>query len=195
MDVICPQCSFYFAVEISGRRQQTDCPQCGEFAGSPDREGGLMVKCICKRCGLGHPVDATAKRIALGCPGCGAVAKRRDRNLIRRLADVYRLRRSSPAPENAASDGPSRVNLDEMEIDAELLSRVPTSIAFAYNCVPIRYEKDVLTVALTEPVKKGVLEDLALVLRCTVQGASAPRVAINRALRRHYGPEGAEPSA
>jgi len=187
VNVVCHACSFYYAVEISGRAQRTDCPQCGAFAGAPDPEGGLMVKCVCGRCGSGYPVDAIAERASLVCPVCGGAAKRRDSDLLRRLGEVWRLRRLLPGrPARAAG----RVNLGEMEISADLVARVPRSVAFAYRCVPVRFENDVLTVALAEPERSGVLDDLALVLRCTVHGGYAPAQEIDEALRRCYGPRG-----
>ncbi len=200
MHVICLNCSHYFAVEISGRRQQADCPHCGTFAGRPDQEGGLVVKLVCRRCGLGYAVDVMAARISLHCSGCAAVPKQRDDKLLRRLAEVYRLRLSPPAAAGARGpgscadleDASGRVNLDDMELGSSLVALVPASVALAYCCVPIRYENGVLTVAIAEPVREGVLEDIAFLLRSTVQGAASPRAAVEQAIRRCYGAEGTE---
>jgi hypothetical protein len=185
--VICPKCSFYLAVEISGRRQQADCPQCGSFAGEPDREGGLLVKCVCPECGLGHAVDVLAARPAFDCSDCGHPMKLRDREALVKLAEVWRLRSEAPPLKDAHAEATARVNLDEMDLAPDLVARVPASVAAAYGCVPIRWEHDVLTVAIAEPVREGVLEDLALIFGCTVQGAASPRAAVERAIRRAYG--------
>ena len=187
MHVICPECSFYFEVEISGRCQQADCPQCGAFPGRPDHEGGLVVKLVCRRCALGYAADLLAPGASLHCSGCGAAPKKRDRDLLARLAEVYRMRARPSSARERHTESQGRVNLDEMEIERHLIWRVPVSIAHAYCCVPIRFENDVLTVALGEPVREGVLEDLSFVLKCPVHGAASPRAAVERAIRRWYG--------
>lgn len=185
--VICPECSFYFKIEISGRRQQADCPQCGAFPGRPDHEGGLVVKIVCRRCALGYAADILAPGGSLHCSGCGAVPKERDGRLLARLAEVYLMRARPSSARERHTDSQGRVNLDEMEIEADLILLVPASIALAYCCVPIRFENDVLTVALAEPVREGVLEDLSFVLKCRVHGAASPRATVQCAIRRWYG--------
>ncbi|MHC4249420.1 MAG: GspE/PulE/PilB domain-containing protein [Planctomycetota bacterium] len=187
MYVICPECSFYYKIEISGRRQQADCPQCGVFPGRPDHEGGLVVKIICGRCALGYAADILAPGGSLHCSGCGAAPKQRDGRLLERLAEVYRLRSHESSARARHADAKGRVNLDDMDIQPDLILLVPASIAVAYCCVPIRFEKDVLTVVLAEPVREGVLEDLSFVLKCRVHGAASPRATVQRAIRRWYG--------
>jgi hypothetical protein len=191
--VICPECSLHFKIEISGRRQQTDCPQCGAFPGRPDHEGGLVVKVFCGRCALGYAADLLAPAGSLHCSGCGAAPKQRDGRLLERLAEVYRMRAHPSSARERHTDSQGRVNLDEMEIRRNLIGLVPASIALAYRCVPIRFEDEVLTVALAEPVREGVLEDLSFVLKCRVHGAASPRAAVERAIRRWYGAD-AQPS-
>ena len=195
LNVICRKCSLFFSLELSGRRQQTDCPQCGAFVAEPDREGGLVVGLVCRRCLLGHPVDVLAPRMALVCPGCGATPKVRDQALLRKVAEVHRLRRQSHGEPAAKSDSSLRVNLAEMEIARDLVARVPGSIALAYRCVPIRFENNVLTVVLPEPAQDGVLEDLSLVLKCDVQGAAARPADVEKLLERYYGTEEGASSA
>jgi hypothetical protein len=195
VNVICHKCSSFFILELSGRRQQTDCPQCKAFVGEPDREGGLVVKLVCRRCLLGYPVDVLASKMALVCPGCGATPKVRDQALLRKVAEVRRLRRQPDRKPGGESDSSLRVNLAEMEIAPGLIARVPGSIALAYRCVPIRFEKGVLTVVLPEPTRDAVLEDLAFVLKCEVQGAAARPVDVEKLLSRYYGPnEDASPA-
>jgi hypothetical protein len=189
--VVCPGCSYYFSVEISGRRQRTDCPQCGTFAAVRDPEGGVLVKVACWHCGLGYPVDISTRRAAAVCPGCGEEPKLQCRETLRKLDEVWRLRlRDKPGLDRAEAS--AQVNLDEMDLDQSLTCRVPRSLALAYKCIPIRFENDVLTVVMPERVREGVLEDLAFVLRCAVQGAAAPRSAVERALEKCYGPETGE---
>ena len=194
VNVICHKCSFLFSLELSGRRQLMDCPQCKAFVGEPDREGGLVVKVVCQTCMLGHPVDVLSQKMALVCPDCGTLPKVRDRALLCKVAEVHRLRRQSHG-KPVKSDSNLRVNLAEMEIDPGLIARVPGSIALAYRCVPIRFENGTLTVVLPEPAREAVLEDLSLVLKCTVQGAAAPRPEVEKLLDRYYGPAEGGPSA
>lgn len=172
-----------------------DCPECGSFAGEPDREGGLVVTVVCRRCMLGYPIDVLAPRMALVCPGCGAVPKVSDRALLRKVVEVRRFRRESHGRPADRSEAGLRVNLAEMDIAPELVAKVPGSIALAYRCVPIRFENDVLTVVLPEPAREAVLEDLSLVLKCDVQGAAARPADVQRLLDRYYGPaEGGPPT-
>jgi hypothetical protein len=189
--VICPRCSYYFPVEVTGRRQQADCPQCSAFAGAPDREGGLVVKLVCRRCAVGYAVDVAAPRPSLVCSVCGAAPKVRDREMLAKVAAVWRLRLCEKR-EVERPDPTPLVNLDEMDLAPGLARRVPKSLALAYGCVPIRFENDILTVVMADQIQRGVLEDLAFVLRCVVQGAAAPRLAVERALERCYGSTGGE---
>ena len=132
-------------------------------------------------------MDVSAPAPAFTCPGCGSAMKLGERALLRKFGEVWRLRRSQK--EEPAGEG-GRIDLDEMEIGADLLARVPRSLALAYACVPVRFENDVLTVAVKEPLQEGTLEDLAFLLGCKVQGAAVPAAALDRALRRFYGAEG-----
>lgn len=182
IDVICHKCSFCYKVEISGRRQQTDCPKCGAFAGVVDQEGGLIVKYVCSRCSKNYPVDVMAVAMAAACPECGNEAKLAARALLRRLAEVWRLRCSDAG----LHDEPGLVNIEEMDIGEELLARLPRSLALAYRCVPIRFENGILTVAMSDAGRAGALEDLSLILGIPVRSALVQEAALEKALRKFY---------
>lgn len=186
MVVVCPQCSFYFKLELSGRSQQTDCPQCGTFAGKPTDDGQLLVDFTCKLCNQSFAIDILATDMVFCCPHCSFEPTKSDESLLRRLAVVWRLRQHVlPAGDCAASN--ELINIDEMELSPILARIVPISLALAYSCVPVRFEDGLLTVAVGHRPKQGMASDLAFMTNCRVQCARTTPGALSQAIRRIYG--------
>ncbi|HDM37701.1 MAG TPA: type II secretion system protein GspE, partial [Candidatus Omnitrophica bacterium] len=48
--------------------------------------------------------------------------------------------------------GTTVIDLSKMEIPDEVIKQVPASLAKVYNVIPIKFENDVLTVALSDPL-------------------------------------------
>lgn len=86
-----------------------------------------------------------------------------------------------------AQMGAEVVDLNELEIPAEVLQKVPPAMAKTYNVIPIKFEGDVLTVAMANPQDVNVLDDLRYALHCEVQAAVASEEGIRGALDRYYG--------
>jgi len=86
----------------------------------------------------------------------------------------------------ATQAGMEVVNLDDMEIAPEVLSRVSSSVAQVYRAVPVRFEAGVLVVALAEPTHLKTLDDLRFLLNCDVKGAVASEMSVDRAIQKYY---------
>jgi type II secretion system protein E len=79
------------------------------------------------------------------------------------------------------------VNLKEMTIDQAVINRVPARIAQHYKVVPIRWDPDVLTIALSDPHHMWAVEDIRLHLGCEVQAVLACHGHVQEAIRKYYG--------
>ena len=82
--------------------------------------------------------------------------------------------------------GMENADLDAMEIPQELIARVSPSIASVYRVIPVRFENNVLTVAMADPLNVKTLDDLRFLLDCEMRGAISDEAAVARALERHY---------
>jgi type IV pilus assembly protein PilB len=78
-------------------------------------------------------------------------------------------------------------NLADMDIPEEVIKQVPPSLAQVYNVIPVKFENNIITVALSDPLNINVLDDLRFVLNCEVQGAIATEEDINQAIEKYYG--------
>lgn len=78
------------------------------------------------------------------------------------------------------------IDLDNMEVDPDVISRVSVSIAEVYKIVPVSFDDNTLTVALADPMNINALDDLRFMLACDVKGVVASPAAIDRAIERYY---------
>jgi len=78
------------------------------------------------------------------------------------------------------------VDLDQLEIPEDLVARVAPSIATVYRVVPIKFDKNTLTVAMADPLNVKTLDDLRFLLDCEVQGAVSNEAAVARSLDKYY---------
>ncbi len=86
----------------------------------------------------------------------------------------------------AAQMGMEVVDLSEMEIPPEVINKVPTTMAKSYNVVPIKFENNVLTIAMANPHDVNIRDDLRHTLHCEVEGAVASEEAVMAALEKYY---------
>jgi len=89
----------------------------------------------------------------------------------------------------AAQMGMEVVDLDEVEISPDVLTKVPATMAKNYNVIPIKWEDGTLTVAMSNPHDVNVRDDLRHHLHCEVQGAVASEESVLRALEKYYSHE------
>ncbi|MFH1854077.1 MAG: ATPase, T2SS/T4P/T4SS family [Candidatus Omnitrophota bacterium] len=79
------------------------------------------------------------------------------------------------------------VNIKDLAIAPDVFEKLPAKYACHYKLIPIKLEKDILTVAVTDPLDIRTLDDLRLLLGCDVIGVLASESDINEAIRKYYG--------
>ncbi|MBU4311591.1 MAG: hypothetical protein KJ706_02590 [Candidatus Omnitrophica bacterium] len=79
------------------------------------------------------------------------------------------------------------VKLREISIDPKILEKVPARYACHYRLMPVKFDKDVLNVAVSDPLDIRSLDDLRLLLGCDVVGLLATESDITEAIRKYYG--------
>ncbi len=82
--------------------------------------------------------------------------------------------------------GMEPVNLREVTIAPEVIAKLPLSMAKVLEVVPIKFEKNTLTVAMANPHNVSVLDDLRFMLNCEVQGAISNGDDVRWALEKYY---------
>ncbi len=85
-----------------------------------------------------------------------------------------------------AQMGMEVVNIEEIEVPPDVVDKVPAAMAKAYNVIPIKFEGNVLTVAMANPHDINVLDDLRHMCHCDVLGAVASEEAVLTALEKYY---------
>lgn len=94
----------------------------------------------------------------------------------------------------ASQAGMEVVNLDDMQIPPEVISRVSPSVAQVYRVVPVRFRQGVLTVALADPTHLKTLDDLRFLLNCELKGAVSSSLPSNAPSRPTITPRRASPT-
>src|SRR2546425_622347 len=80
------------------------------------------------------------------------------------------------------------VNLKLLTIDQAVIQKVPARLVEHYKVMPVRWERDVLTIALSNLHRyTWALEDIGLHLGCEVQAVLACRDQVDEAIRKYYG--------
>jgi type IV pilus assembly protein PilB len=79
------------------------------------------------------------------------------------------------------------VDLDDMAIPDEVVKKVSPVIANTYHVMPVRFENNVLTVAMANPLEVNALDDLRFMVDCDVRGAVSNEKSVLDAIERHYG--------
>src|SRR5438094_8867967 len=79
-------------------------------------------------------------------------------------------------------------NLKHLTIDRAVIQRVPARLVEHYKVMPIRWERDVLTIALSNLHRyTWALEDIGLHLGCEVRAVLACRDQVSGGIRKYYG--------
>lgn len=82
--------------------------------------------------------------------------------------------------------GMERVNISKMNIPNEVINRVSSDVSRFYNIIPVRFEEDVLTVAMADPLNIQTLDDLRQITGLTVHGAVSNPEDISAAWKKYY---------
>lgn len=79
------------------------------------------------------------------------------------------------------------VKIKDITIPLEALEKLTVKYACHYKIIPIKFEKDRLTVAIADPLDIRILDDLNLLLGCEVAAALASESEITEAIKKYYG--------
>ncbi len=78
------------------------------------------------------------------------------------------------------------VHLNDLEITAETLGRITQPMAQLYRIIPTSFEDDTLTIAMCDPQKLSILDELRTFLGYNVKATVATEKDVLRALERYY---------
>src|SRR5437868_4595288 len=79
------------------------------------------------------------------------------------------------------------LDLPKITITADAQKRVSTKVAFQYDVLPTNFENDTLQVAVSNPFDTSLLNAVQFDAHGAVQFALAPKVEIEKALKKYYG--------
>lgn len=78
-------------------------------------------------------------------------------------------------------------HLKEIDIEQDVLDRLPTKAVFQYNVVPLDFERDVLRVAVSDPFVPGIIDSLRLAIGGRVKLVLSPSEDVTHASKKFYG--------
>ena len=81
----------------------------------------------------------------------------------------------------------SYFKLKEITIDPKIIQKLPAKYAFHYKLIPVKFENDELTVAVSDPLDLRTIDDLRLLLSLDVVSVLAIESDIYEAIRKYYG--------
>jgi len=79
------------------------------------------------------------------------------------------------------------VDLKNCDIQEAAIKKVPAKFATHYRLIPIRLERNVLTICVSDPLEMGTVDDLRTLLNCEVKLAISDEAGILEAIKKHYG--------
>ena len=82
-----------------------------------------------------------------------------------------------------------KVDLTRMEIPPEVIKKISPAIARIYEVVPIKFERNALTIAMADSLNVSTLDDLRFTLGIPVKGAVAAKEDIAGTIAKLYGVE------
>lgn len=82
------------------------------------------------------------------------------------------------------------VDLDEIDIDAELARSVPEHLAQRYNVIPIAQNENKLTLAMVDPLNIMAIDDIRLVTGYDIEPVISTEESIKKAIGRQFGSMG-----
>ncbi|MEK7309463.1 MAG: ATPase, T2SS/T4P/T4SS family [Planctomycetota bacterium] len=85
-----------------------------------------------------------------------------------------------------AQVGMEVINLEEMEITKDIIDKIPASMSRSYKIIPVKFENNILTVAMFNPLNINILDDLRFTLGCAIKGALSDEASLNKAIDKYY---------
>ena len=77
--------------------------------------------------------------------------------------------------------------LKDIEIENEILERLPTKAIFQYNVIPLSFEDKCLKVATSDPFTPGLVDALRLAAGCRIRLVLSPTEDIETSAKQFYG--------
>ena len=78
------------------------------------------------------------------------------------------------------------INLNEVVIQPEVLAQVSEPMAQLYKIIPVTFRDGTLTIAMADPQRVSVIDELRSFLGHNIRSVVAPEKDINKALERYY---------
>ena len=85
-----------------------------------------------------------------------------------------------------AQVGMEVINLEEMEIAKDIIDKIPASMSRSYKIIPVKFDNNILTVAMFNPLNINILDDLRFTLGCAIKGALSDETSLNKAIEKYY---------
>ena len=79
------------------------------------------------------------------------------------------------------------VDLPALDIPADARGRITTKVAFQHFVMPVKFEDNILQVAISDPFDRELVNAVQFNAGCPVSFALAPRPDIDKALKKYYG--------
>lgn len=79
------------------------------------------------------------------------------------------------------------VDLQQVEVKAEVLGLLPAKLVYKQNCVPIGRENGTLRVATSDPFELTLLDELRLLTGCAIEVVLADEEELRKFIRANYG--------
>ncbi|MBN1405248.1 MAG: Flp pilus assembly complex ATPase component TadA [Candidatus Omnitrophica bacterium] len=79
------------------------------------------------------------------------------------------------------------IKLKDAEVSRDIIKKVPAKFASYYRLMPVKQEKNVLTVAVTDPLDLHTLDDIRLLLDCDINAVLASEPDIIENIKKYYG--------
>ncbi len=79
------------------------------------------------------------------------------------------------------------LDLPKLTVPPEARQKIPTKVAFQYSVLPVSFEKGDLQVAISNPFDAAMLNAVRFNAEAHVQFALAPKIEIDKALKKYYG--------
>ncbi len=130
------------------------------------REGLLTKENLAKA--LHEQAQHPGQRLGLTVVRLGLVP---ETEVVRMLARQYHM----PA-----------IDLTRFEIDQKLLKLIPAELASKHIVLPLKREGRVLTVAIADPTRMGVIDDLKFITRYDIVPVLAGEYSMRSAIEKHY---------
>ncbi|MFH0888810.1 MAG: ATPase, T2SS/T4P/T4SS family [Planctomycetota bacterium] len=92
-----------------------------------------------------------------------------------------------------AQSGMEVINIDELEIPKAVIEKIPFSMVNSYKIIPVKFDKNILTVAMSNPANIGVLDDIRFNLNCQIKGVLTDETKFRYALKKYYPADYKEP--